>query len=302
MIEILFVNKLTQNYATMHSMGLAYTKYSEGATYPNNTMPGENIVLPQAEAVPPVMSGVSPGACVVYKWVIVPNNGPANGEPSKAHSYHSYVSMEQDTNAGLIGPTIIYAAGAMASTMATHREIPLLYMFYDESLSFLSASNAHALSNGSVPTINTTTLYSGGNATSWLPQNTNFASAQHFPSAPRFATMNGYIFSNNPVFNMCYNDKVIWYVNAYGSASHVFHMHGSGYTYQGVGGFAESLNDGVSKTFFQDATALGKWQVICHVNNHHAAGMVADYQIWPEGRCPLAPLGQATTNGSAYTR
>jgi hypothetical protein len=200
--------------------------------------------------------------------------------------------MQEDTNAGLIGPTFIYAKGQMESTMANYREIPLLYMFYDESVSFLSGVNSAKLNGGNnTNALNSTVIYSGGNYTSWHPQNVNFESAQQFSSAPRFATMNGYIFSNSPVFNMCYEDKVIWYVNAYGSASHVFHMHGSGYTYQGVSGFAESLNDGVAKTFYQTATALGKWQVICHVNNHHSAGMVADYQIWPKGQCPLAPLG-----------
>lgn len=83
MVEIMFVNKLTQNYATMHSMGLVYTKYSEGAAYPNVTKPGENDVLPVAEAVPPVESGVSPGSCVVYKWLVDSANGPDYGEVAK---------------------------------------------------------------------------------------------------------------------------------------------------------------------------------------------------------------------------
>jgi hypothetical protein len=82
MIEILFVNKLSQNYATIHSMGLVYTKYNEGSNYPNNTMAGQNVVLPEGSSVPPVAAGVSPGACVVYKWVVDDNNGPPNGEPA----------------------------------------------------------------------------------------------------------------------------------------------------------------------------------------------------------------------------
>jgi hypothetical protein len=207
--------------------------------------------------------------------------------------------MQEDTNAGLIGPTFIYAKGQMASTMANYREVPLLYMVFDESLSFLSGVNSAKLSNGTNPGVNNTVLYSGGNYTVWHPQNVNFESAQHFSSAPSFYSMNGYIFSNNPVFNFCYEDKVIWYVNAYGGASHVFHMHGSGYKYLGVNGYAESLNDGVGKTLYQDATALGKWQVICHVNNHHSTGMVADYQIWTKEKCPLAPLGSSSSSSSS---
>jgi len=103
MIEILFVNKLTENYATMHSMGLAYTKTNEGADYPNNTSPtgpGVTATLPETGAVPP-------GGCVVYKWLVDAAAGPQNNEPAKAHSYHSYVTYQEDTNAGLIGPQIV---------------------------------------------------------------------------------------------------------------------------------------------------------------------------------------------------
>lgn len=35
MVEILFLNRLSNNFASMHSMGLAYSKGSEGAGYPN---------------------------------------------------------------------------------------------------------------------------------------------------------------------------------------------------------------------------------------------------------------------------
>lgn len=82
LIEIMFVNKLSKNYATMHSMGLAYSKVSEGSDYPNNTAPGQNVVLPSTDAVPPVQGGVAPGACVVYKWMVDPLAGPTFGAPS----------------------------------------------------------------------------------------------------------------------------------------------------------------------------------------------------------------------------
>lgn len=103
--------------------------------------------------------------------------------------------------------------------------------------------------------------------------------------------MNGYIFSNNPTYEMCENDNVIWYVTAYGSASHVFHMHGNGITYEGINQYAVSINDGVGKTLIMSATDIGLWQVICHVNNHHQKGMVSNYRVYKSGDCPLKPLG-----------
>lgn len=63
LIEIMFLNNLSQNYASMHSMGLMYTKESEGGDYPNNTMPGHNSPFTETMAV-------APGGCVVYKWMV----------------------------------------------------------------------------------------------------------------------------------------------------------------------------------------------------------------------------------------
>lgn len=84
---------------------------------------------------------------------------------------------------------------------------------------------------------------------------------------------------------MCVGDNVIWYVNAYGAASHVFHMHGHGVTYHGFDRYAVSLNDGVGKTLYMTAAEPGLWQVICHVDNHQTKGMVANYNVRPEGQC-----------------
>ncbi|KAI6842417.1 Cupredoxin [Hortaea werneckii] len=326
LIEIMFVNNLSENYATMHSMGLAYNKaHGEGADYPNNTSPGVNVVLDESDAVPPVpQHGVEPGGCVVYKWMV--------------HSYHSYVALQQDSNAGLIGPQIVYAKGQMNHTMANYREFPLLYMIYHEADSWLSGKNKerltgsdngntkrqawgdhgwHASNNntnhgdnsnydnnnnindgasstnasgvGSFDISNTNNLWSG-NYTVWHPQLVNLAGAGQWSEAPPFHTMNGYVFSNNPPFEMCVGDNVIWYVNAYGAASHVFHMHGHGITYHGFDRYAVSLNDGVGKTLYMNATEPGLWQVICHVDNHQTKGMVSNYNVLPEGKCS-SPLG-----------
>jgi FtsP/CotA-like multicopper oxidase with cupredoxin domain len=80
MIEILFMNKLKENYATIHSMGLAYTKSNEGSNYPNNTRPDAAVHLPLGDRVPPA---VAPGDCVVYKWIVNDHAGPQYGIPAK---------------------------------------------------------------------------------------------------------------------------------------------------------------------------------------------------------------------------
>lgn len=225
LLEILFVNRLSKNYASMHSMGLAYEKSSEGSVYPNNTAPGQESPFVTSEAVPP-------GGCSVYKWMIPDTAAPATGEDARTHAYHSYVSFEADLNAGLIGPQMVYHAGDMKRVMNTYREFPLLYMTYNETRSFLSGvnSNVTGVTNTSrgVQFKDTITGHHYGNQSVWQPQLANLLSS-HLINAPTFYALNGYIFSNNPVFDMCEGDKVIWYLYAMGSDTHVFHMHGNGF-------------------------------------------------------------------------
>ena len=107
----------------------------------------------------------------------------------QTHSYHSYVDLDIDTNSGLIGPSIVYAKGQMNSTMANYREIPLLYMIYDEYTSFLSGENAKIFNNpdGSPEYggLDTTSLWTG-NYSIWHPQLVNLKASGRLGKAPSF--------------------------------------------------------------------------------------------------------------------
>ena len=154
-------------------------------------------------------------------------------------AYHSYISMQEDQNAGLIGSTIVYAPGMMNTTMSQYREFVLVYMQYDESDSFMSQTNLELL-------VGTNTSASGtdlavpvpqgnGNYSIWHPQLVNLQSSGRLSStqAPTFSSLNGYVYANNAPFEVCVNDPTIWYVSAMGSNPHVFHMHGNGFTLNG---------------------------------------------------------------------
>jgi hypothetical protein len=130
---------------------------------------------------------------------------------TQIHSYHSFVSLQEDANAGLIGPTLIYARGGMNSTMASYREFPILYNTYDENISWLSSENKARLDPGnstrSSGQINTQGLPLG-NSTVWGPQLTNFGGGRKFSEAPTFYSINGFVYANTPTFEMCLNDNV----------------------------------------------------------------------------------------------
>lgn len=173
----------------------------------------------------------------------------------QAHSYHSYVSLLEDTNAGLMGPTFIYAKGKMASTMANYREFSLLYMIYNEDASFLATTNSlRQKGNWSMPAGPEVHGLPYGNQSVWLPQLTNVAGANRSAGHPSFSSINGYVYSNNPTFDMCLQDNVIFYTLAYGSLSHVAHFHGNGFRAEGEQQYAVSINDGVGRTLYLDPT------------------------------------------------
>jgi hypothetical protein len=145
-------------------------------------------------------------------------------------SYHSFVNMASDLNNGLMGPTIVYASGKMNQTMTTHREFVLLYNIFDESKSFLASTNQIKLTNvtatnsSAMPTM--LNMDYNGNMSYWKPQLTNMPTVMlSSTQAPMFSTLNGNVFANIPPFEMCQDDKAIWYAYAYGAASHVFSKH-----------------------------------------------------------------------------
>ncbi|KIW87323.1 uncharacterized protein Z519_11959 [Cladophialophora bantiana CBS 173.52] len=292
MIEILFLNRLSNNYATMHSMGLSYNKENDGSLYADSPRPGQESLFTPGDAV-------APGECFVYKWVVNEGSAPSQGQVSHMWAYHSYVSMQEDQNAGLIGSTIVYAPGMMNDTMARYREFVLVYMQYDESDSFMSQTNLELLAGTNIsdsgtdlslpaPQLN----HGYGNFSIWHPQEVNLRSSGQLSAtqAPTFSTLNGYVYANNAPFEVCVNDPTIWYVSAFGSNPHVFHMHGNGFVLNGNNYAAISINDGEMKTLHSSMTAEGQWQLICHVDNHLAFGMEDNYIVYPAGQCPLPPL------------
>ncbi|KAL1963547.1 hypothetical protein VTN77DRAFT_7992 [Rasamsonia byssochlamydoides] len=142
----------------------------------------------------------------------------------------------------------------MNLTMSTFREIPLLYMGFDELNAFMSGINAKKLmpdnNASSAPAyldIITGNVTDNTNSSIWRPQLTNLLGSGQMDTAPTFYALNGYVFANNPIFHMCVDDPVIWYVYAHGTESHIFHMHGNGFRELGVNYVSKSMSSASSQ-------------------------------------------------------
>ncbi|CZR60586.1 uncharacterized protein PAC_10482 [Phialocephala subalpina] len=258
LIQILFLDNLTNNYASMHSMGLSYSKENEGSLNPNTTKGGSPTPLP-GDAVPR-------GGCVMW-------------------SYHSFVNMASDLNTGLSGPTIVYNPGMMNKTMATHREFVLLYENSNESMSFLASTNAKMYGNATSSTGMPVMLERNyaGNMSFWELQLTNMPTVLLSSTrAPQFYTFNGRVFSNLAPFEVCIDDKAIWYIYALREASYVFHMHSNRFDYHGANMASKSINDGSMMTIQMNATATGIWQVLCYPDGGELPGVA---ESWMSALC-----------------
>lgn len=282
MIQILFQNRVPVHYTSMHSMGLSYSKKYEGSDYVNTTE-GLSPPFVEQEAVPP-------GGCVMYKWLVADTDGPPAYQPSVLRSYHPFVNLASDMDAGLVGPNIIYQRGLMDNTMTSYREYIVLYEIFDESNSWVGKAPGQLAQP--YP----------GNQSFWLPQVTNIVpqgnqqQSQQQSESAQFHTINGFVFANNPAYEMCVDDNVIFYAMAYGSASHVFHMHGNNVWYEGQWRVSKAINDGEMFALFFQPASEGVWQVICHVAMHLQMGMEALYQVHPKNACPLPALTTPTVN------
>ncbi|KAG9946576.1 Cupredoxin, partial [Aureobasidium melanogenum] len=289
MVQIMFVNNLSNHYATMHSMGLYYGKQYEGSLYPNTTTGGSPKVQEQ-DAVPP-------GGCAVYKWIITDSQAPAPGQSSRLWSYHSFVNMPSDLSAGLSGPLIVYNSGEMNSTMSSHREFVVTTNTHFEAKSFMAGINAKnaGVDTSKLQVTNQLVQPYSGNESFWVPQMANSPAVMlSNAQGPIFYTMNGYVFGNGAPYEMCRNDPVIWYVMAFGGASHVFHLHGNNFQYNDIWLAAQSVNAGEMYTFNMNAQLPGVWQLLCHVSDHNLFGMQQNYVVYgteEDGEtCPLPPL------------
>jgi FtsP/CotA-like multicopper oxidase with cupredoxin domain len=185
----------------------------------------------------------------------------------------------------------------MNKTMASHREFVITTNTHNEARSFMAGTNARkaGVDSRSLRKINQLVQPHVGNETFCVPQMTNFPEVLLSDAqGPIFYSMNSHVLGNGAPYEMCRNDPVIWYVMAFGAASHVFHMHGNNFRYNDIWLASQSVNAGGMYTFNMNSQLPGVWQLLCHVSGHNLFGMQQNYVVHPNevdgAVCPLPPL------------
>lgn len=220
---------------SIHTHGVRYDKASEGAHY---AFAGEGASVPS-------------GARFTYRWLVTEESGPGRDAPgSRVWLYHGHVNEPFDTNAGLIGPLIITAAGNAkpdASPKDVDREFVTLFMIFDE-LQGQEAGLFHTI-NGLVFGNLQGLVMNDGERVRWYLMTLGNEQDMHTPHWHGEVARNGT-----------------------GTRDVV------------------ALLPGVTETLDMVADNPGSWMYQCHVSDHMEAGMMSYFTILPKRRaCPIEP-------------
>ncbi|ERE72503.1 coagulation factor V [Cricetulus griseus] len=141
-MKVHFKNKADKPIS-IHPQGIKYSKFSEGASYPDHTFPAERMD-----------DAVAPGGEYTYEWVISEDSGPTPDDPPcLTHIYYSYENLTQDFNSGLIGPLLICKKGTLTedgTQKMFDKQHVLLFAVFDESKSWSQSPSLMYTVNGFV--------------------------------------------------------------------------------------------------------------------------------------------------------
>lgn len=262
-IQVVFKNNASIPYS-MHPHGVFYTKSSEGVPYNDGTSGADK----KDDAVPP-------GGTHTYVWPVPERAGPGPNDPSSVvWLYHSHTYETKDVNAGLIG-TIVVTARGMAKPDGTpkdvDREFVTLFMIFDENVSWYREHNiqTYAEDPGSVNRKET-----------FIDNETEF---QGFVDSNLMFSINGFVFSNNPMLTMKKGERVRWYVVTLGGFLdfHTPHWHAHTVVHSGTRTDTLLIAPAIMLTADMVADNVGTWMYHCHVNQHLDNGMHILYRVDP---------------------
>jgi len=256
-IQVVFKNN-TRFPASVHPHGVFYAKNAEGTPYNDGTSGADK----NDDAVPP-------GGMHTYAWETPERAGPGPMDGSSVlWMYHSHVDKPAETNAGLIGPIIITAAGKAkgdGSPVDVDREFVTLFTVFDENASLYFDTNIDKFT-GRPDRVRARRLED-----------------EEFAESNLMHSINGYVFGNLPGLTMKVGERVRWYVLGMGTEVdlHTPHWHGNTGLFMGMRMDMLELLPGSMKVFDMQPDDPGTWMYHCHVNDHITAGMLALYTVNP---------------------
>jgi len=263
-IVVVFKNNVTFP-ASVHPHGVFYEKDSEGAPYNDGTDDADK-----------GDDGVLPGAMHTYVWPVPERAGPADGDlNSVLWMYHSHTDEVKDVNAGLLAPMIINARGTTSANGAPEgvdREFIVAFDEVFENESWYIQENYETYASSPEDVSFLTDPFGGPVA---VP-----ADVSDMGDYNLMASMNGFVYGNQPGLRMRQGEHVRWYLMASTNFEiHAPHWHGNTVEIQGMRtDVAAMLSMGMVIAEMEPDNA-GTWLFHCHVGAHLEAGMTSLFTV-----------------------
>ncbi|XP_065531951.1 ferroxidase HEPHL1 [Lathamus discolor] len=239
---------------SVHPHGVFYDKDSEGALYPDGTggkSKEDDFVVP--------------GGNYTYTWPVRKDYSPTLADSNcLTWIYHSHIDTPRDIASGLIGPLLVCKKGTADETSiegtGAVNAFALMFSIVDENFSWYLDENIN---------------------TFCLEPATVDKEDEDFQTSNRMHAINGYIYGNLPVLEMCADTSVSWHLFGMGSEIDIHAAYFYGHTFTSRDQRADVI--GLFPATFITAEMTpgnpGRWLITCQVNEHLRGGMEALYDV-----------------------
>ncbi|XP_029314616.1 LOW QUALITY PROTEIN: coagulation factor V [Cottoperca gobio] len=246
LITIVFKNMASRPYS-IYPHGLTIEKSEEGVNYPA----GGN-----------QSHGVQPGETHTYKWRVVDEDEPFDGDSRcLTRLYHSAVDTPRDIASGLIGQILICKSRSLnirGVQLKADKEQHAILAVFDENKSWYLDDNIRQYCDRS---------------------RVNKADPEFYKSNVMHS-INGYVFESGPLLGFCYGEIATWHVSSVGAQDYIQTATFYGHPFDANGRTEDylSLYPMTGETITMDMDNIGVW-LMASLNSHQTTkGMRVQFQ------------------------
>ncbi|WAR20253.1 HPHL1-like protein [Mya arenaria] len=224
-VKILFKNMANKQSFSIHPHGFFYNKQGEGALYEDGTFGADKLD-----------DHVSPGETHLYIWNVTARHAPtADDDACVAWGYHGHRNPARDIATGLVGFGLICKKGTLDAN-GKRKDVDKEFVVYadiaDESMSFCFDDSIQKCGQPDVCQARAVTLnvFSQSKTTlnSTSKRNALFKDTGDgdFRLSNLMRHINGYVYGNQPPFQMCPGERAVFYVMSLNLGNHIMRILG----------------------------------------------------------------------------
>ncbi|WAR20263.1 HPHL1-like protein [Mya arenaria] len=249
-VVISFRNMASKGNFSVHPHGYFYDKRGEGARYLDGTSGADK-----------VDDGIPPGGSYVYTWHVTERHAPtADDDACVPWGYHGHTASPFDIATGLVGFALICKRGTLDAN-DKRKDVDKEFVVYadiaDESKSFFFEESIQKCGKPGA-----------------CKARAN-AGDEDFKLSNEMHHINGYVYGNQPPFQMCPGERAVFYVMSLNLASHIMRILGHTMIIKHRRTENALVNSASFLSAYTVAAHPGHWLLYCRNLDHVIEGMLA---------------------------